>query len=205
MGAATRQSIKREDFADLLDEQPAPVVSVPVDAESLCEILIANLAAQEGLYAAYLDQANRQRMALVNRQLAENQDVNHESDLLLNSLAVLEEERMAVTAKILGPRLMGAASTPAKCEAIYPLVSAGKAARLKERRDALVAAVGELKHVLAINKSLVDNGSKIIHTTIAIMTSVAGRGKMEKMNTYTANGYVNVGKMQLRNLVNRSV
>jgi hypothetical protein len=37
------------------------------------------------------------------------------------------------------------------------------------------------------------------------MTSVAGRSKTDKMNTYTAKGNVNVGKTQLRNLVNRSV
>ncbi len=206
MGSGFRQTLLREDFADILNEPVATAVAeVSEDIESLCETLISNLATQQEVYAAYLEQANRQRLALVNRLLQENEEVNAESDMLVNSLASLEQERLSVTARILGPRLAGAASTPAKCEAIYPLVSAAQAARLKERRDALVASVGELKRVLNVNLALVENGSRIIHATVGIMTSVAGRGKLEKMNTYTAKGNVNVGKMQLRNLVNRSV
>lgn len=204
MGAEYRQQILREDFADIFeDAAPAPAVQVAVGP--LCENLIANLAGQQELYAAYLHLANRQRIALVNRDIAENQYVNGETDKLLNALASLEAERVSVTAGILGPRLAGAASTPAKCEAIFPLVSADQAARLKDCRDSLVASVAELKRALAINSALVESGSRIVHATIGIMTSVAGRTKIEKMNTYTAKGNVNVGKLQLRNLVNRSV
>jgi hypothetical protein len=130
---------------------------------------------------------------------------NDQIDMLLASLAGLEADRTAVTAGILGPRLAGAASTPAKCEAIFPLVSAGQAARLKDCRDSLVASMADLKRVLATNSALVENGSRIVHATLGIMTSVAGRTKIEKMNTYTAKGNVHLGKMQLRNLVNRSV
>jgi hypothetical protein len=205
MGAEYRQQILREDFADIFeDAAPAPVVKAAA-AGPLCETLIANLDAQQELYAAYLHLANRQRIALVNRDIAENQEVNGETDRLLTDLAALEAERVSVTAGILGPSLAGAASTPAKCEAIFPLVSADQAARLKDCRDALVASVAELKRALAVNAALVENGSRIVHATIGIMTSVAGRTKVEKMNTYTAKGNVNVGKMQLRNLVNRSV
>jgi FlgN protein len=195
MGAEYRQQLLREDFADIFeDAKPAPTAKVDVGA--LCESLIINLHAQHEAYAAYLELANRQRIALVNRNLAENQNLNGEIDILLASL---------VTAGILGPRLAGAASTPAKCEAIFPLVSAGKAARLKDCRDKLVASMADLKRVLATNSALVENGSRIVHATIGIMTSVAGRTKIEKMNTYTAKGNVHLGKMQLRNLVNRSV
>ena len=211
MSTQKRATLGREDFADLLGESASAgstavaVAEMRIDTQSLCETLIANLDAQNGVYIAYLEQANRQRLALVNRRLAENQDVNEETDRLLNTLSGLENERVTVTAGILGPRLAGAASTPAKCEAIFPVVAPEQAARLKDSRDALVASVAELKRVLAINMALVDNGSRIIHTTIGIMTSVAGRSKTDKMNTYTAKGNVNVGKMQIRNLVNRSV
>jgi hypothetical protein len=204
MGAEFRQQLLREDFADIFeDAKPAPTAKVDVGA--LCESLIINLHAQHEAYAAYLELANRQRIALVNRNLAENQNLNGEIDILLASLAGLEADRAAVTAGILGPRLAGAASTPAKCEAIFPLVSAGQAARLKDCRDNLVASMADLKRVLATNSALVENGSRIVHATIGIMTSVAGRTKVEKMNTYTAKGNVHLGKMQLRNLVNRSV
>ena len=56
-----------------------------------------------------------------------------------------------------------------------------------------------------INAALVENGSRIIHTTIGIITSVVGRGKNEKLSTYTKKGAVNLGKVQIRNLINRSV
>jgi hypothetical protein len=60
--------------------------------------------------------------------------------------------------------------------------------------------------VLAVNRALVENGSRIIHTTVGIMTSVVGRGKADKQNqTYTKKGAVSVGKVQVRNLINRSV
>lgn len=208
MGMEKRAVLERGDFADLLGEtadgSPAMVVE-SIDTQSLCETLIANLDAQNEVYLAYLEQANRQRLALVNRRLDESLEANEESDRLQNSLAGLERERIVVTAKILGPRLAGAASTPAKCEAIFPVVAPEQATRLKNSRDALIASVAELKRVLAVNMALVDNGSRIIHTTIGIMTSVAGRSKTDKMNTYTAKGNVNLGKTQLRNLVNRSV
>ncbi len=208
MGMQKRATLGREDFADLLGETAmgAPIAAeASIDTQSLCETLIANLDSQNETYMAYLELANRQRHALVNRRLADSLDVNEETDRLLNSLAGLERERIAVTAKILGPRLAGAASTPAKCEAIFPVVAPDQAARLKDSRDILIASVAELKRVLAVNMALVDNGSRIIHTTIGIMTSVAGRSKTDKMNTYTAKGNVNLGKTQLRNLVNRSV
>lgn len=204
MPALTRQAILGDEFEDLFAE-PAPAAPAPAaDRDAMCDRLIANLRAQLALYSEYRAHAERQRLALVNRRLAENIDVNALVDSLLTKLSGLEEERLRLTDSILGPRA-GAASTPAKCEAIYPLVSTGCAARLKECRDALVEAVGELRQVLSVNQALVENGSKIIHTTIGILTSVAGRSKADRMGLYTAKGAVNYGRVQIRNLVNRSV
>ncbi len=205
MATEYRQFLLGEEFADLLTDPASVAVAEPkVDRNALCEKLITNLRAQHGLYVDYLEQAKRQRMALVNRRLAENQNVNHEVDKLINSLAGLEEQRLEITAALLG-RKSGDASTPAKVDSIYELVRADLAAELKQCRNDLVDTVAELKQVLATNQALVENGSKIIHTTIGILTSVVGRGKAERMNTYTAKGNVNVGKVQIRNLVNRSV
>ena len=147
-------------------------------------------------------------MALVNRQLAQNTDANVESERLIGALNVLEEERIAITKKIFGTgksRESEKVAFAAKCDTIYPLLSPARAERLKTCRDALVKATGDLKHVLGINMALVENGSRIIHTTVGIMTSVVGRKANEKMNTYTSKGSVRVGKVQIRNLVNRSV
>jgi hypothetical protein len=205
MAIANRHQLLGEEFADLLGEPARKTAEAPVDPNALCDTLIDNLGAQLELYSAYLDQAARQRLALVNRRLSESHDVNREADTLVNSLAALEEQRLSVTGRIVGPRKPGEASTPVKCEAIYPLVSPDRAGRLKDRRDRLLETVGELKKALAVNLALVENGSKIVHTTIGILTSVAGRSKAEKLNTYTAKGNVNVTRMQIRNLVNRSV
>jgi hypothetical protein len=205
MATLTRQAILGDEFADLFGEgAPAAAAPKAADRERLCARLIDNLRAQLGLYVAYRGLAERQRLALVNRRLAENVDVNGEIEKLLHSLSGLEEERMGLTREIAGARAAGEPSA-LKCEAIYPLVSAASAARLKECRDALVEAVGALRQILAVNQALIENGSKIIHTTIGILTSVAGRSKADRMGLYTAKGGVNYGKVQIRNLVNRSV
>jgi hypothetical protein len=197
MPAMTRQSVLGEEFSDLFAEA-APAPAAPeADREALCVLLIANLRSQLGLYRAYYAKAVRQRQALVNRLLAENLDVNGEIEKLLFELSCLEEERIACTEKMVGPG--------AKCEDIYPLVSKEAAARLKECRDGLTAAVADLKGILSVNQSLIENGSKIIHTTIGILTSVAGRTRADRMGVYTAKGGVTYGKVQIRNLVNRSV
>lgn len=192
-----------EEFADLLSA-PVPA-SAQIDIDGLCESLIANLESQHAIYAAYAGQVARQRTALVNRDLNGQRDSNTEAERLLNSLGALEEERVALTERILGARRTGAAPTPVKCEAVYPLVDPAQARRLKDRRDALVRMVGGIRQALDLNRTLVDNGSRIIHTTIGIMTSVVGRTKADKMNTYNSKGGVRVAKMQIRNLVNRSV
>jgi hypothetical protein len=178
MPALTRQAILGDEFADLFAEQAAPGPAAPVDREALGARLIENLGSQLELYRAYREQAERQRQALVNRRLAENVDANGAIEKLLHSLAGLEEERLKLTNAILGPRKAGDASTPAKCEALYPLIGSAHAARLKECRDALVEAVADLKGILAVNQALIENGSRIIHT---------------------------YGRVQVRNLVNRSV
>ncbi len=205
MADLTRQAVLGEEFADLFAESVPAIAIGAIDRETLCARLTENMGSQLGLYRTYRGLAERQRLALVNRRLSENLDANSEIDKLLNALAVLEAERIDLTESILGLRMAGDASTPAKCEAIYPLVSAGAAALLKETRDALVEAVGELRRILGVNQALIENGSKIIHTTIGILTSVAGRTKADRMGVYTAKGGVNYGKVQIRNLVNRSV
>lgn len=209
MATLTRQAILGEEFSELFAEGAPAASARTADREDLCDRLIANLRAQLGLYGDYLALAERQRLALVNRRLSDNVDVNDAIEKLLHSLAGLEEERIRLVTSILVPRGTGEASTPApapiKCETIYPLVSAVSAARLKECRDALVEAMGALRQILVVNQALIENGSKIIHTTIGIFTSVAGRSKIDRMGLYTAKGGVNYGRVQIRNLVNRSV
>jgi hypothetical protein len=209
MGTLTRQAIL-EEFPDLFAEG-SPAAAPKADREALCARLTNNLRSQLVLYTAYRGMAERQRVALVNRRLSDNLDVNGEIEKLLHDLSGLEEDRIGITSALLGPRKAGDASAPAsapapvKCEAVYPLVSSESAARLKECRDALVEAMGALRQTLIVNRALIENGSKIIHTTIGILTSVAGRSKADRMGLYTAKGGVNYGRVQIRNLVNRSV
>lgn len=225
MGFNYKELVLGEEFADLL-RAPATNAEPSVDMEALGESLIINLHKQLDLYTVYLQQAERQRLALVNRKLEENYQANVESEKLIGCLSTLETERIALTGKILGPAKSAPVAKPlaagaagrageavetdkggfqAKCETIYPLLSPARAERLKACRDSLVKATGDLKQVLTINMALAENGSRMIHTTIGIMTSVVGRKQYEKLNTYTSKGSVRMGKMQIRNLINRSV
>lgn len=199
-----KELVLGREFEDLLQESAVK----PTRGEEptlLGEELIVNLNAQLALYDAYLLQANRQRMALVNRKLAENTDANVESERLIGSLFVLEEARVVITEKLLGITKGREGSFQAKCEDIYPLLRPEQAERLRICREALLKSTGELKSILCINMALVENGSRIIHTTVGIMTSVVGRKQNEKMNTYSSKGAVRIGKIQIRNLINRSV
>ncbi len=233
-----KELVLGQEYMDLIQDTVVPV-EVQVDRSGLGEELIKNLETQLDLYSNYLEQANRQRLALVNRNLAANTDANVESEKLINSLANLESDRIIITEKILGiepktnakklskseignrgPKNISPENLPiyggntieeiksigiVKCEDLYPLLSESQALRLKTCRNFLVKATTELKQVLNINIALVENGSRIISTTVGIMTSVVGRKKSEKMNTYTAKGNVHLGKIQIRNLINRSV
>ena len=200
-----KELVLGREFADLLQD-PATTPAPVEDPAALGEALILNLNSQLALYDAYLIQANRQRLALVNRKLTENSDANVESERLIGSLFVLEEGRILLTEKLLGTKKSpGKDSLQVKCEDIYPLLHPDQAERLRACREALLKSTGELKNILCVNMALVENGSRIIHTTVGIMTSVVGRKHNEKMNTYTSKGSVRLGKVQVRNLINRSV
>jgi hypothetical protein len=206
MASEFRELVLGEEFMDLLREPEAIPAAVRVDAEALGEKLEANLRSQLALYRDYLETANRQKLAMVNRSLEGGREANLESERLLGALAVLETERLAHIEKIASTR-PGLPRNPVqvKCELLYPAFSPALALRVKAVRASLLKVVEELKRSMAVNQALVENGSRIIHTTIGIMTSVVGRNQSEKMSTYTKKGAVNVGKVQIRNLINRSV
>lgn len=206
MPSEYRELVLGEEFMDLLREPESIPAAPSVDAESLGVSLEDNLLAQLALYRDYLETANRQKLAMVNRSLEEGRGANAESERLLGSLAALETERLSIIGKIASaiPGLPREAAE-VKCEHLYPAFSPALALRIKGVRASLLKAVEDLKRSMAVNRALVENGSRIIHTTIGIMTSVVGRNQNERMSTYTRKGAVNVGKVQVRNLINRSV
>lgn len=206
MPSEYRELVLGEEFMDLLREPESIPAAPSVDAESLCASLEDNLLAQLALYRDYLETANRQKLAMVNRSLEDGRGANAESERLLGSLAALETERLSIIGKIASaiPGLPREAAD-VKFEHLYPAFSPALALRIKGVRASLLKAVEDLKRAMAVNKALVENGSRIIHTTIGIMTSVVGRNQNERMSTYTRKGAMNVGKVQVRNLINRSV
>lgn len=194
-----------EEFMDLLRDPGPDSAAAPKDVEAEGEALEANLRAQLGLYREYVAAADRQRLSLING--SRGVDANAESERLLAALGALEADRIALVERILEAR-PGLADDPAKvkCELLYPCFGPDLALRVRDARASLLEAVAELKRLLEVNRALVENGSRIIHTTIGIMTSVVGRGRAERASaTYTKKGAVNVGKVQVRNLINRSV
>lgn len=207
MASEFRELVLGEEFMDLLREPENAAVAETVDVEALGESLEANLKAQLSLYRDYVETAQRQKLAMVNGKADENNAINAESEHLLATLGALEADRVGLVEKILATRPgLVADAARVKCELLYPFFSPALALRVKAVRAGLLKAVEELKRVMAVNQALVENGTRIIHTTIGIMTSVVGRGKQEKMaSTYTKKGAINVGKVQVRNLINRSV
>jgi hypothetical protein len=209
MGADYKELVLGEEFMDLLREpESVPAAEAPeAGVDALGERLEANLRAQLGLYREYLAAGDRQKTAMVNRRLADNQAINAEIERLLGGLGALEAERLDIVSRIAAAR-PGLPSDPAavKCEALCAHFGPGLARRVLDARAALVESVADLKRLMAVNRALVENGSRIIHTTVGIMTSVVGRTKDDKMaTTYTRKGAINVGKVQVRNLINRSV
>lgn len=207
MASEFRELVLGEEFMDLLREPETDAAAPAADVEALGESLEANLRAQLALYGGYVESANRQKLALVNGRLAENQGVNAESERILSALGALEADRIGLVEKIAAARPgLPAEAAKVKCEVLYPFFSPDLALRVKAARASLLKTVEELKRVMAVNQALAENGSRIIHTTIGIMTSVVGRNRNEKMAaTYTRKGAINPGKVQIRNLVNRSV
>jgi hypothetical protein len=206
MASEFRELVLGEEFMDLLRE-PAARPAPAADVEALGESLEANLRAQLNLYRDYVETASRQKLAIVNGKPVESGEINVESEHLLSALGSLEADRVGLVEKIMAsrPGLAGEAAK-IKCELLYPFFSPALALRIKGARASLLQTVEELKRVLAVNRALVENGSRIIHTTIGIMTSVVGRGKGDKAAaTYTKKGGFNLGKVQVRNLINRSV
>jgi hypothetical protein len=206
MASEFRELVLGEEFMDLLREPESIPAAPAVDTEALGARLEDNLRAQLALYRDYLDTANRQKLAMVNRSLEEGRNANAESERLLGNLAVLETERLGLIEKIASTRPgLPRDAAQVKCEHLYPAFSPALALRIKGVRASLLKAVEDLKRAMAVNKALVENGSRIVHTTIGIMTSVVGRNQNDRMSTYTRKGAVNVGKVQVRNLINRSV
>jgi hypothetical protein len=204
MGSEYRELVLGTEFMDLLREPEAAGVDADIDV--LGEALVENLEAQRRVYSAYLAAAEKQKLALVNNRLSENQAVNEEAERVLSNLSGLESDRLGIAERILSARPdLAPSAAQLRCESLYSALEPLLARRLMEARAALRKAVDELQRVLAVNAALVENGSRIIHTTIGIITSVVGRTRADNMSTYTKKGSVNVGKVQIRNLINRSV
>lgn len=205
MGSEFRELVLGREFMDLLDEPQAAALP-EVDLDALSEALLANMREQCNAYATYLVNAEKQRMALVNHKLEDNQALNLEAEHMVSALTSLETARLRIVERMLEahPEL---APAPAqlRCESLIPLINGELAGRLQEVRASLRGIIETLQRVLNVNAALVENGTRIIHTTIGIITSVVGRSRADKLTTYTRKGAVNVGKVQIRNLINRSV
>ena len=72
-------------------------------------------------------------------------------------------------------------------------------------RDGLRAALDEIRSTVKINSALADNGRRLIATTLASLTNLAGRST-DRLSTYSPGGrsLPPDGRRQVRNLVNRS-
>ncbi len=176
--------------------------------EMLGEELTLNFKAQYAGYEHYLSLAEKQRLVLINRQLVGNEELNLQSEEIVQYLFDLELRRIDLTERLLvfhpDPQ-MGLENNSIRCEQIYPCLYPQEAAKLKHWRDALVEKLKILRFVLDTNAALAENGQKIIHTTIGILTSVVNRKHTDRFQVYGRQGQVHQDRSQVRNLINRMV
>ncbi len=181
-------------------------LSPAAERKILAEKFIRNLESQAKAYMEYKAVCEQQRMALVNNQLEENQAVNRSLESITPKLDQMNRDRQEISHAILDlepsnlRRFRMQSDKPIKCEKIVSLVDSEYTERILKARDLLVQNAKAAQQLNQINISLVENARKIIHTTVAIVTSVANRGKQDLQGTYGSDRHRHEVKKQVRSL-----
>lgn len=165
------------------------------------EDLRRNLEEQKEALDAYLDLCGRQRQALLKNDMLENQALNGEAETASFALARLEEERHLLVERLAD---LHGVTLPARCLDLVPFLPPPEAEAVSRLRHELQGRMEKLKEALFLNLALVQNGRKVIHTTIGIVTSVVGRGAADRLSGYGPQGALRRESPQVRALFQRS-
>lgn len=162
-----------------------------------------------------------QRQALVQNRIADLAAANEELDAALAELERLETDRQALASKIhrLGEiegRSAGVSlrvspwapeaewDQPAvKLEDLMEFLPPVLGAELQGRKKRLTGELLRLKSELGVNTALAENGTRVVHATLGILTSVVGRTGPDRHQIYGSKGKAQYARTQIRSLMNR--
>ncbi len=194
---------------------PNRSVNRPIDlhagALQLAEIL-GTLADRHGALRGLME---RQRQALMQSHLTELEVINAEADQALAELDLLNfsrkdlTDRLALACKISAlPKIPGKGPgsdvSEIKLEDLLPYLPDDAKFAVQTQRQRLKSNLPEMQRQWAINSALAANGSRIVHTTLSILTSVVGREGPDRHQVYGAKGKTHYARAQVRSLLNRS-
>lgn len=191
-----------------------PTTALQAAGSHLAEILARMIEKQELLSLAL----ERQRHALVQGHSEQIEAANLECEGHCAELERLEHERESLTARLdrMGrglpttPRVNAWStdaewrSLPIKLDEVLPLLPEAVRQAIEAPRARLKSMIPEVQRKLRINAALAENGSKVVHATMGIITSIVGRQGPDRHQIYGAKGTTRFGRTQVRSLMNRS-
>ncbi len=167
---------------------------------------------------ALLDSAlDKQRQALIQGKLEAIEESNAEVDAVMADIERIDLERDSLAMRIariargetepqrVNPWSLEAEFAPStvKLDDLLECFPNEVCDSIEESRQRLKAMIPVTRHKLRINHALAQNGSKIVHATLGIMTTIIGREGPDKHQTYGSKGTTQYGRTQVRSLLNR--
>jgi hypothetical protein len=183
------------------------------------EQLIAQLAAMGECYTVLVGLVEKQRKALIHNRMENLDAINSDIELAYAELEKIEMDRYNLVqnlSKICNHPTKSNANRlwspdleedeiPVKLEELLPYFPVAITQGLELQRSRLKAQLPLLKRELSINAALAENGSRIVHATLSMLTSVVGREGPDRHQVYNARGAVQFGRQQVRCLLNRKI
>ena len=169
--------------------------------------LVRNLTQQIDLFEEVLDLGLRQRFALVNRNLKENQIVNQEQDIIAAKLEQLEKNRIHITKKILiiGEGIDIQDPQNINCDDLYPHMSSEQEGWIEDLRSHLKNKIAKVTQLHNINSVLIQNSFDLNQASLEIMSSLASKADKPQNKIYGDSGKAQIQKKSDFHFVNKKV
>jgi FlgN protein len=160
---------------------------------------------------------DRQRNALIQGKLEAIDAANVDAETLLSDMERIDLERESLAVRISkvvrgdncstksNPWSMEAETDSVKLDDLLPYFNEDVRQEIESPRQALKQLIPLTRRKLSANSALALNGSKIVHATLGILTTIVGREGPDKHQIYGAQGKTHYGRTQVRSLWNRKV
>lgn len=170
-------------------------------------------------YGAVAETAKRQRSALIRGKQDEIESVNQEAESLSSEISFIEVERAQLAARLyalvqgrdIHPRESFSYESdaqwdaPVKAETLMPFLPSAVAKAMMDVRIRLRERLMDLRKEFAVNATLAENGRRIVHASMSLITSVIGREGPDKHQFYGQKGKAQFARTQVRSILNKKV